>query len=263
MSRNRTKTALCVGINAYLGAPLNGCVNDANDWADALAGHGYSSAVLLDQVATKAVILENLKTMVADARYGDRLVFTYSGHGTWLPDDNTDEPDARDEALVAYDYLAGGLIRDDELADIFSRKRFGVRLTMISDSCFSGSVNRMVNLNRGNPRYISPFTFLEGDQLERARDFHMKTVTDKKTIGSNVSVLFSGSSDTEYSYDAWINGRANGAFSATAIRALDTFEPGSPSYARWFRSIRQELPSKDYGQSPQLSASMWQRTWSL
>jgi hypothetical protein len=60
------KKALCVGINAYADKPLNGCVNDANDWAELLVGHfdfPRSSVVLLtDKGATKRAIVQGLKT---------------------------------------------------------------------------------------------------------------------------------------------------------------------------------------------------------
>ena len=38
-----TKRALCIGINDYpgTGSDLAGCVNDANDWGDALQGRGF------------------------------------------------------------------------------------------------------------------------------------------------------------------------------------------------------------------------------
>ena len=40
------KRALCIGINDYpgTGSDLAGCVNDANDWAEALAGRGFEVA---------------------------------------------------------------------------------------------------------------------------------------------------------------------------------------------------------------------------
>jgi hypothetical protein len=41
-----SKRALCIGINNYPGThmDLNGCVNDANDWAAELAGAVLRSA---------------------------------------------------------------------------------------------------------------------------------------------------------------------------------------------------------------------------
>ena len=52
------KKALCIGINNYPGThmDLQGCVNDANDWAGVLGARGFKVATLLDDQATKAAI---------------------------------------------------------------------------------------------------------------------------------------------------------------------------------------------------------------
>ena len=48
--------------------------------------------MLLHEAATRAGLLQALKTLMTDAKDGDSLVFTFSGHGSWLPDDDKDEP---------------------------------------------------------------------------------------------------------------------------------------------------------------------------
>ena len=100
------KRALCVGINDYPGtnSDLSGCVNDANDWAAALKTRKYDTVVLLDKKATRKGIVTALNELIQGAQAGDSLVFTFSGHGSWLPDDNGDEPDGRDEMLCPYRY---------------------------------------------------------------------------------------------------------------------------------------------------------------
>ena len=55
----------------------------------------------------------------------------------------------------------------------------------------------------------------------------------------------------EYSYDAEINGRWNGAFSANALK---TMKEGQ-SYKDFHEAIREILPSDQYPQSPQLEGS--------
>ena len=65
------------------------------------------------------------------------------------------------------------------------------------------------------------------------------------------SSLISGCGDLEYSYDAWFNGRANGAMSRVAI---DTFRAGI-SLNSWYKAIRERLPSGSYPQTPQLTAA--------
>src|SRR4026207_1394823 len=83
------KHALCVGINDYPGtnSDLKGCVNDANDWVAVLKQRGYQDVeVLLGAQAPRAGMVDALQRLIAKGKDGDTLVFTYSGHGSWLPD---------------------------------------------------------------------------------------------------------------------------------------------------------------------------------
>ena len=68
------------------------------------------------------------------------LVFTNSSHGTYLADEDGDEP-RFDEAMCPWD-CDDRLLVDDELRDLFDDLPAGVRGTIVSDSCHSGSVTR-------------------------------------------------------------------------------------------------------------------------
>ena len=70
------KKALCIGINNYpgTGMDLQGCVNDATDWAGVLAERGFKVASLLDEQATKAAMLKAMSELIAKASKGDTLV---------------------------------------------------------------------------------------------------------------------------------------------------------------------------------------------
>lgn len=256
----KRKYALCVGLN-YPGtsAALSGCVNDAQDWRDALVARGYEVELMLEP--TKRVLVDALIEMVAKARFGDRVVFTYSGHGTNLLDASGDEQDGRDEALVCADYRAGGLLVDDELDTLFSMARYGVRRLIFSDSCHSGTISRFTgDMGRvyagmvDRPRYLPPSLVGEAAMVNtrvRARK------------GAPV-VLVSGCKDDEYSYDAWFRGadgkmRANGAFSRAALDTLGR----SATLKGWHAGIATLLPSTRFPQSPQLRAARHQRYWSL
>ena len=112
------KQAICVGINNYPGMSndLQGCVNDANDWAGLLTEFGFDVEVLLDNQGTRENIKTALRNLVSALGPGDYGVFTYSGHGTYNRDTNGDEPDSYDEALYVYD----GILLDDELREILN-----------------------------------------------------------------------------------------------------------------------------------------------
>ncbi len=255
----RQRYALCVGINEYPGEgnDLAGCVNDALDWAELLKERGYTPLAILDSAATKVAILSTLRAMLELARRGDRVVFTFSGHGTWIPDIDGDEKDGRDEALCPYDF-ASGVITDDELHDVLQQRRLGVRVTILSDSCHSGTVARGLYDSRtdAKARYLPPAQFLRGTMLSEA---HAVQGMRAKSVSRAGAILVSGCADLEYSYDAHFDGRANGAFTRSAIDTLRYFGTMPVTYRKWHEAIRTALPSTSYPQSPQLGASYFQR----
>lgn len=252
---------LCVGINDYPGAAsdLSGCVNDAHDWQETLLKQGYDVRVLLDAEATKANLVAAISERLSRLGVGDRFVFTFSGHGTWLPDTDGDEPDKRDEALCCFDYAQGGLLVDDELYNIFQKRKFGSRVTVLSDSCHSGTLTRMAGDStiQKTAKFIPPTLF--SDISEEAA-IRAETYTPPGKPRSDV-VLISGCADVEYSYDANIDGRANGAFTYYARKALA--QAPSPRVKDVYAEIQKLLPSQQYPQSPQLTAGVFQRNSAL
>jgi len=241
-----TKYALCIGNNyPGTGSELSGCVNDANDWHALLTSEGYNVEVLIE--ATKAEAVDRLNSLVTEAGFGDRVVFTYSGHGSWIPDTSGDEEDRRDEVLVMTDYQHGGLLVDDELQQIFSGLAVGVGALIVSDSCHSGTISRVMQAERttATPRFLSPVNFLDMSEDEAVVREELPASQPRKT-----SSLISGCEDHEYSYDAWFGRRPNGAFTRAAI---DAYLPGL-SLAKWYQAIRLRLPSDEYPQTPQLTA---------
>lgn len=244
------KYALCVGINSYPGAELSGCINDANDWAATLRARGFEVITLMDSEATFAALRESLIYLVAKGHYRDRIVFTYSGHGTYGRDTSGDEPDLQDEAICPVDVFTVGPMYDDEIGDILGGRRYGVRCTFLSDSCYSGTVNRAMATV---PRARARAKFLPTYAVPPRR----KPAPAPRLIGKG-NVLVSGCLDTEYSYDAWFGDRPNGAFSRFAI---DTLDQNPTSYNRWLQLIHDEIPSADYPQTPALSGSVYRRSW--
>ncbi len=77
------------------------------------------------------------------------------------------------------------------------------------------------------------------------------------------SVLLSACKDEEYGYDAWFNGRPNGAFTYVALQVLKNL-PATATYKEWHQKIREFLPHVNYPQTPQLSGSWQQRSkWAI
>ena len=248
------KRALCVGINDYPGTnnDLSGCVNDANDWKKALEARGYEVRQLLDAQATRAGMVEALKQLVHGAADGDNLVFTYSGHGSWLPDQNGDEDDERDEMLCPYDIVDQQFLIDDDLNEIFLAKPKKARLYFISDSCHSGSVAKfgpaIGDRPYARPRLLPPLNFVKDPAL-RARIEGGTVGARTATRQAYPALLLGGCKDVEVSYDASFGGRANGAMTYVALQALGA-GPATPR--AWYKLIRAQLPSVSYPQTPQL-----------
>jgi metacaspase-1 len=137
--------SLHLGLNAvdahvYKGwsGPLRGCENDAHAMQAIADAQGFTSRLLLGADATCPNLLTALDRAAAQLAADDLLLLTYSGHGASLPDRSGDEPDQRDEAWCLYD----GLLIDDEIHDRLCAFAAGVRVLVVSDSCFSGSVTR-------------------------------------------------------------------------------------------------------------------------
>jgi hypothetical protein len=235
------KRAICIGINNYPGTSndLQGCVNDARDWSALLNGFGFGTSLMLDSQATRQNIKAALGDLVTSAGEGDVVVFTYSGHGTQVIDFSGDEGNAYDEALSVYD----GTIVDDDLRTIISGIDPKATLIVISDSCFSGSVTRLTPENV-KPRFM-PAGNVSGERVVRQRFLLPEA--------NMPEILVSGCSDSEFSYDAEIDGRYNGAMSAMALKVIK--QNPKATYSEFHAALRKLLPSSEYPQTPQLEGS--------
>lgn len=258
------KRALCVGINDYpgTGSDLAGCVNDANDWKAALESRGFQVDLLLDKQATKQAMRDKLQKLVADAKSGDVAIFTYSGHGTWVPDEEGDEPDGRDEALCPHDIGQNRPLLDDEMREIFMERERGSKIVLVSDSCHSGTVTRFAPIANGSEaktkvRFLPPETFLPANRREIATRIARSPVRRGLTSSA---LLMSGCADPEFSYDAYFGGRPNGAFSYFALKALKAL-PAKATFRDWHRAIRESLPSASYPQTPKIDGTSSQKGW--
>jgi hypothetical protein len=248
-----TKKALCVGINDYPFGEANdlrGCVNDANDWSNLLRNHFDFTDVkqLLDSDATKANMLAGIKDLLAAASDGDVLVFTNASHGTYLADKDGDEPKF-DEAICPHD-TDSNLLVDDELRELFLNIPKGVRLTVISDSCHSGSVTRVaVNEFRRN-RQLNPALLgnpaLTPDEMRIARK-----ATEKFPESGMKEILLSGCKSNQTSADAYIANDYHGAMSYYAIKAI-TDAGYKLTYAELHDALLPLLEDENYDQVPQL-----------
>jgi hypothetical protein len=246
-----TKTALCIGINDYPGTgnDLAGCVNDADDWAEALTDRFFTVDQLLDAAATGDAIREAIRRKLAGAQYGDTVVITFSGHGTWVPDEG--------EGICPHDVLTQGPLLDDELFDLFDERERGVRTLLISDSCRSGPVARFappLHPDAARVRFLPPSAFLPLEVAAGAARLPRAGATRPRYA----TLLLSACRDVEYCYDTHFGNRANGAFSYVALATLQKLKPEA-TYQEWQAAMAAQLPSQDCPQTPTLDGSGAQR----
>ncbi len=259
------KKAFCVGINDYPydGSDLNGCVNDARAWGQLLAEH-YDFALtditlLTDAQATKKHMVDGIKALLTGAQAGDVLVFTNSSHGTYLADTSGDEP-TYDEALCPYD-TADNLLADDELRELFAGLPRDVHLTIISDSCHSGTVTRAAvseNLpglrtpDDRRVRFLNPA--LRGDPVLPNPWKAQPKRWEKYPESRMKEILLSGCTDKEYSYDALIHGTYHGAMTYHAIKAIQEANYRL-TYSQLATRLAYLIDEAGYNQHPQLEGA--------
>lgn len=215
------KKALLVGIN-YVGSSveLRGCINDINNVSTTLQStFGYQSAnmrILTDNTAvkpTRDAMIAGIQWLVSGNKYGDTLVFYYSGHGSQIKDTDSDELDGLDEVLVPVDYKTKGIIDDDWLyTNLVSKVPMGVTLYGFTDCCHSGTMCDMKynydstsKLKTGTCRLNMPLV------PSNWTDTYSFSVQPKNALFGNV-VFLSGCQDTQTSADAYINNTSQGAF---------------------------------------------------
>lgn len=174
---------------------------------------------LCSEQATKQAILDSFdshlvknaqdywKGQKPDPAKGPVIVFFYSGHGSQIRDRRAiegekpedlilDEPDGKDETLVAHDSDLDGVrdIRDDSFEQrIKELKKYTSNITFISDSCHSATITRgsgMKGIERNFPDVeVTPTGTRSGAAVQDTM------------LGDPGYVTISGSLTTQFSFE--------------------------------------------------------------
>ena len=152
--------AVCFGINKYptpvdakgnpfkdengnpVSCNLTGAVNDAITMKELFTEKYKIKAenvhVVTDKDAGVDGFIKEMKWLVQTAQPGDQILFSFSGHGSQLPDKT--KPNGKASVIV---------LADDELVpgEFFKKlstslKGAGINSTFVFDSCFSGGMSR-------------------------------------------------------------------------------------------------------------------------
>jgi metacaspase-1 len=253
--------AFLVGINAYPGNELNGCVNDVTDMANFLVSHcGFQEneiRLITDARATTHAILDRVKWLISGVKAGDRIVFHYSGHGAQFPiRDASGHVSRVDECIcpVDFDWTEEHAIRDKQFHDLFAKVPKGVEFTWISDSCFSGDLAREMHPPKRKFK-VFPMPADIAWRMRTAETVGLKTMRFEHVIENFSAVLVSGCTMRETSADAEINGRFNGALTYYFLHTLSSPNGLTQSLEQAVARTRSALHRDGYSQHPQLEGA--------
>ena len=244
-----SKKAFCVGINdyPYQGWDLFGCVNDVNAWAKLLIDHydfpKSDVEIITNSQATKQNIIKGLKKLLKGAGTGDLLVFINASHGSYVFDDSGDEV-KYDEIICPYN-VKDEELKDDELRELFTDLSKGVKLTVISDSCFSGTITRDLRRRRfldpklrGCQRITNPSRLKEKKQ-EKFPESDMK------------ELVLAGCTDREFAYDDMFDNVNHGAMSYFTLQSIKEANY-KITYSELVKQVNRKLEQAHFPQHPQL-----------
>ncbi len=209
------------------------------------------------------------KYLVDVPQKGDTVVFYYAGHGSLRVNSKgtklamlvDGKPSHADSTLVPSDAWTGNYdIRDREMTRIFNAALDkGVRLTVLLDSCHSGSFTRGVELGRQfkerslgyDPRDIN-----EGPDLQANGD-EVPAPTERK---ANPALVFSAAQQDQTAKERDFGDTpstivAHGAFTVALIKALEALPADAPA-SDVYRQVRATLEGEQVGdQTPAMDAS--------
>jgi hypothetical protein len=255
--------ALLVGINAYPGNELRGCVNDVSDVADFLVARcGFRAdeiRLVIDARATTAAIRARLVWLIKGAKAGDRLFFHYSGHGAVFPTRDAAGKVSRVAECICpvdFDWTEKHVIRDRDFEALFAQIPKGARLTWISDSCYSGDLARdLAPPRRTRRRKLMPMPVDIAWRLRAAKAKGLKQYGFEHVIASLSGILVSGCSAKETSSDAVIDGRPNGALTYYLLKELGRAGGLKQPLEDTLVRTRAALKKNGFSQHPQLEGS--------
>jgi hypothetical protein len=229
---------------------LDGAVNDAVAFRELLvARFGFRRAdivLLTNSEATRDGILGTWRAhLVSQAQPGDIAVLFYAGHGSQVRNSRTDEPDGMDESLVPADsYKGASDIRDKELNRLFNAAiDKGVSLTVIVDSCHSGSIAR------GLPR-PEKSRYLPPDERDVADPPDAGPTSEERG-----ALILSAAQDNQLAGETSDESdNAHGAFSLALLKTLQTTPPTTTAQDV-FLKVKARMQSEGRMQEPVLAGT--------
>ncbi|WP_181149480.1 caspase family protein [Salinibacter sp. 10B] len=226
---------------------LDGAVNDARALSALLTTRfGFDEEevrLLLNTDATREGILQALRDLIVESGPGDAVVFMYAGHGSQVRNTESKEADGRDESIVPADARLGVPdIRDKELRVLFQELlATGAEVTILFDSCHSGSVTRGVTPGKARSLKPSSEVISDGGALPPPPQDHP------------AALVISAAQDNELAKELKDgDGTPHGAFSWALASVLRTAAPDTPA-RDVFTRVRARMKGHGFAQEPVLA----------
>ena len=261
-----TNHALIIAIGDY---PEDGgwhwisSENDATHIQSALLRNQFKSEhikELKNEEATYHGIISEFEDLLQKLKFGDVVFCHYSGHGQQVTDDNGDELDGLDEAIVPYDspidftvgvYEGERLIRDDLIGEYLMkfRNKCGEegQVVFIMDSCHSGTGTRGIGRSRGTSKIMAAEQ-IDNIVLEKqAMDYEETGVTSK--LAPFISLFASSASELNFeTIDHQDRGVGSLSYAVASILANADI---SKSFEEFFTEVKFKMKSIAPYQFPQ------------
>lgn len=242
------------GQNRASWSNLDGPANDVDGLREILiARFGFlpeNIRILKNSEATRENIVRNIQQhLTQNATAGDISLFFYAGHGSQVRNSKSTELDQLDESLVPVDSAKGAPdIRDKELAQLFNQildKQ--IFLTVISDSCHSGSIQRGGYPRAEKLRRLEPNLHDIQDPLEPLNP------------AQRGALIFSASRDDQPAAERTDEaGIPHGLFSAALLKTLQIIPVNEPAEKIYLR-VKALMQTEGSPQEPILATNTPQR----
>ncbi|TVR08208.1 MAG: caspase family protein [Phormidium sp. GEM2.Bin31] len=272
------RLGLVIGINAYVDAPLYGCVNDAILQRQLLIHRfGFNPrdvVMLLDQQATRQGILDAIEDHLIDqAKPGDIVVVHFSGHGSLVHDldpicVNPRTGEGMAGTLVPVDGTLPriGEAREGVVPDIMGHTLFLLmsaiqtdHLTVVLDSCYAGAATRddvRVRAREGGEGgdriTISHQEKAYQDRWLAHFGWSREEFVEQYQQGVARGVVLAATQNHQLAIDEQLNGFVAGAFSYRLTQHLWQ-QDGTPDHV--LAEIQQQIP-ENYRQQPKLEVAV-------
>lgn len=270
------KHALIIAIGDYpiYSGWLNiSSTNDVPYLTEALERQQFEKSnitTLIDSQATKSGIKSALNNLVEQVKEGDVVVIHVSSHGEQIQDDNGDETDGLDEAIVSYDAVAPSKSTNFERDtaayfrdDLFNyyvqklRKKLGSNgdLVVWLDACHSGSGTRgnTMKARGGEKPFISPGFKAPSAGKTNTEIFREYNLDEGS--GMATYVVFSAARSDQRAFEVMNDdGKSMGSLSYALTSVMEQLETGT-SYRSFFARIQSVINSRIPGQQPILEGN--------